>query len=404
MQWHFEPASLTHTSPSVEHESLLFKQIKNELDRQDTDPWKPVSTAANLQQLSWIKYCRHFVGYCENAIVQLGTREARYDNMDYTALERPKVIAPSLRSVTVGVGYQGFINVEGEFEMPHQHLVHAGRRHSVTFADLLFWAEQHPILLYEETLHKAYLIPLITVLVHMLLKWAQVNRCDQDLPHPPSSAAGLDNNASYRYLLHNQYHILSRAQMPTNASTGSVGVQLQDLVMRLYIDMQACLREPLAQRSVLTFFQRRAVYGWELMDIIEGNLELRRKQDIIRHASPCWTSLTTTTSCFVVRGLGDIITPAVPTSLCNTWNQRLASQQYVLVASTWCIRLLARREGVPMRLTADNYWMLVGDQNALFAPCTHQNATCKKHIQVIDKKKPDTVAIRLPPNGAVVFR
>jgi len=387
VQWHLYPAKDGAILPlSFDTVSVpIFQHCHQLLEDK-------VNVPVDLRNFSWLANCRSFLGYCDPAIIHLGTEEAKHDEMTYTDLKSVDGLALSLQSVTIGVGYQGFINVEADIELPHRRKLRTEQASPDNYGAMLFQATRRSVLIYETTLRKAFMVPLITVLLQMVVKWARINKVP--LPDTAPGNAQINNNAARSYLSHNRNY-----QLP-----GS-GDRLETQVICLYNRAKACLDEPKAKRTLLSFLQKRAIYGWELMDLINGDDEFRRKQDITKGGSPSWTSLASSLGCFVCDGLGEIITPAVRTVPCPTWDKRLAAQQYLLVASTACLELLFEKQGKKsLQLSDGIYWTPIGDQGSLFAPCNHGAGMCRKNIQIIDKKSPAAAKSALPQSGAIVFK
>lgn len=124
LQWHLycdedlDEASTSTTTKDTSTSSLspargYLSDLLQSMNIGGIENWMMLTRKLrNFEDLSFMASCRHFVGYCSEAKVVLGTSNATYE-MRYTALQVAQGVTASLKSLTLSAGYQGFINVEG---------------------------------------------------------------------------------------------------------------------------------------------------------------------------------------------------------------------------------------------------------------------------------------------------
>jgi len=397
-----ENMSTSSPSPTSENlsESLRDMDLGEPKDKNLLETSMLKKKLGNIEDLSWMPSCRHFVGYCSEAKVVLGTSDATYD-MRYTTLQVAKGISAALKSLTFGAGYQGFINVEGEVDItPHKSVLPAAPPKA--YGQMILRSKKRVVLVYDILSQRACLVPFVNLLLHMAVIAAKKD----DLDFPATSPSTLNaSTTAAEFLLRNRKHVL--------APTEDI---LEALVTRLFITATACVEQRRVERDMRRPWKTGVLYGWELMDVIEDKDEIYRKEVVFKneHSTlfsknphPTWLPLCSDIGVFVCSGLGDVFQPHDPNAICDTWKTRLAQEKFLLLASTACVKSLAEGKGSygpPIQLAQEAYWRPIGDRAAVFEPCVHGAARCVKHIQQIDKAKPSIVTpIPLPEYGAIVF-
>jgi len=393
------PSSASEDTSSILQDMDIEESKENVFDYSMLRLKKKLGNMA--EDLSWMPSTRHFVGYCPEAKVVLGTSDATYD-MRYTTLQVAKGITAALKSLTCGAGYQGFINVEGEVDItPHRSVLPASPPR--TYDQMILRSKKRVVLVYDMLSQRACLVPFVNLLLHMAVIAAKKDDLDFPATSPSTSKA---STAAAQFLLSSRKHVL--------APTEDV---LEALVTRLFITATACVEQRRVERDMRRPWKTGVLYGWELMDVIKDNDEIYRKEVVFKneHSTlfsknphPTWLPLCSDISVFVCSGLGEVFQSHDPSAICDAWKARLAQEKFLLLASTACIRMLAEENGSydsPIKLAQEAYWRPIGNQTALFEPCVYGAASqYVKHIQQIDKAKPSIVMpIPLPEDGAIVF-
>ena len=152
-------------------------------------------------------------------------------------------------------------------------------------------------------------------------------------------------------------------------------------------------------------WKRKMLFGWEFMDIIEGECLLHRRA---LRCDEDWLSLTDDVLVLVGRNFGSLISAAAGTRVCEAWNQ-IPCQKNYLTASVSCLRHLSEKRGTGdscTRLANKTYWIPQGEP---FRDC-HEclingaNTRCHKKPQQLSQREPSDKNCPVPPlGGAVVF-
>ncbi|KAH0538907.1 hypothetical protein FGG08_004498 [Glutinoglossum americanum] len=338
---------------------------------------------------------RHFLGWCKNSKVTLGTREADYGSIGFTAaLEKMRTF--SWTTLTLGLGGQKGVGPGASFGFAIAKTRIPRRADRAQNIDrMLLIAREEPLIVYDSSAQRAWLVPAISALLHMVHIWARRN--EKFLPRglPPFADASPDGGEAALSLINRE----SKFEL---GSEDDAPLTLKGLVKDFWLSLNES-RSPRPKRS------GKVIYGYELMDIVRGS-DLRLKEHTIKNTAGDWPYLTGDDRVVLFcDGLGEAITPDASTStVCSEWRSVPRRQDY-LAATGLCLQYLA--EGCKggkncERLMAALQWHQP-ESHRLFEDCdSHGPVECQRLQELIHR--PGVLRKVVPPKdfyhtGAAIF-
>ncbi|KAH0537627.1 hypothetical protein FGG08_005578 [Glutinoglossum americanum] len=350
---------------------------------------------------------RAFLGWCRSAKIVLGTKNASYDKVDWSATSRkPKKFHLSGFSLGLSVTGLGIIggNASANF---------AVRKSQHYFLDIeRDLRERHkPMMLYDRSERRAWLVPTLSVLLHMAHKLVH-HHGDQvftkdgvqtELPY--AEAIGDGGQAAYEAILSSMDLIIG-VQSPPNP------YRFRDLLLRLHVGIDRALEKTIDLMSEHEHGSTN-VCGFEFMDVAIGEAPFRFNELPVQKSSGDWTRIAQDTSSLVLfcSGIGEAILPnSNSNTLCAGWETLPCGRDY-LAASVPCIKYLLRRQGGRQNhgqladgLRWDRAGLMFEDCNRGFnsARCSHLQKLVKAADLVEPTNNPESPD-DLVEDGAVIF-
>ena len=336
------------------HDSIQWHLVSAfELDHIQQRPWlsNAQCTTRVSVQITEMRTKRAFLGWCEKAEICLGTRDIDYRTIDYTKLLqyvtkiRISEFTVSLQipagpiGLTLGAGFQ--------FGTRDYNVYNTGRG---TLQDVIRQAENTPVVLYDESEKRGWLVPASGVILHMLhtryhrpafQREEQLTELIHANPQNGFAAAGIALKES------------TTVRESTTASHQRGVSFWHEAVFELWDQLKGIrmLHAINVDIGSLVAFPRlllgeEEIGGWEYMDIVEQNYEIRKKRVVVQNSNGGWVKLARNINCPVVvaNGLTEIIRPASGSQCCRSW-MRLPTGKDYLGASTTVLQGLYNRAG-----------------------------------------------------------
>jgi len=385
IQWHL-------LSSGDDHLRILSGEALAKHD----DSWLKIGDAQTLRS------ARTFLGYCNAVCIHLGTERLGYKEITHSSLPEDKPPAElSIHSGNVGTAGLGIFggNLTMEVVLPKS-------LSSVTkvdcYDDILLTAKNEPLLLYDAEKRQGWLVSMLSVILHMVHAWAS-----EHVPHIQVPHAALDWNggqAAFKVIAEHSMLEL-RKSLDDEAP-----YYLKDLVRRLWNDLISCVDamslQTIATRGSIRMGRPR-LRGWEIRDILDPPVLRRMKEEKLDTSGCGWELIVEGMLVLVCQGLGDVIQPAKPETVCRKWSPVLRGMMY-LTASVTCLQQLFKRRGRRSqgctKLTDTLLWQPPG--HLLFENCAHsRNSQCPKlPQQLVENGKVESASpIEVPEKGAVIF-
>ncbi|KAL9123052.1 MAG: hypothetical protein Q9187_000403 [Circinaria calcarea] len=391
VQWHF-------IASNTGNERLVTGSIGNHL----TDWFETCD-------FDLLKEARTFLGYCRNAEIHLGTPD-----LDYTSIKRSDAQSERSRfgfspkiSFSMGSSGQGFFGAMFGSEVVYNRGLRATTKSTDLFLeDRLRRASEQPLLLYDTEKKRGWLIPELSVILHIVHVWASRQEdlspnTVHDIPHAEISANG--GMAAY--------DAIDKGRLVKVRPEGIDGKpQLFIDVIKSFLTAFESRKEEIITRedsSSSRPFRQPGLRGWDILDIVTRKHIFGRKEvPIMKKTGGKWDLVALENPELIVlfgEGLGEPIKPERHEKLCRTWTPVPEGRDY-LIASVRCLKQLAAIHGGPPtcpKLTPHLHWHCPPN-GKLWEACEFGAGHGCNRLQGLEEKGFNPPGL-LEPDGGVIF-
>ncbi|OAL51264.1 hypothetical protein IQ07DRAFT_416851 [Pyrenochaeta sp. DS3sAY3a] len=357
------------------------------------------------------KTMRCFVGWCEDAHINLGTKMLSTGVKYSGGRDKAKSLHTDGYAVLGQLGasapLSAILGLQKNFRFQHHRIRFTP---SDNYLKLLQDTCKQPTIVYDAAQGRSWLIPKLSLLLHMSHAYAAgcIGLPDDPIPFvkPHADATELVD-------------ILASAGDICIFSEQTTRFLFRELLLALSINL-------LKTAEALRESSSKKLYGFEFMDVVNapGKGTCMKKLDL-RSESKAWVEIANAVGTVVVcSGIGEAITAVEgSTRLSSTCNHLPKSHDY-LAATLPCLARLVEQKGVDLHdgndlvtIAEKSYWKISGDP---FGPCQHlatsmENCWNRSGMiqQVVCDRSPKMLRVNrmatqrlvqgLPKNGAVVF-
>lgn len=350
------------------------------------------------EDLGFLQSKRALLGWCSEATVLLGTdrltakvawSDARVQHTTWHWRgANLQLVAQSAAPIQIG----------GNTGLSFERSVNTLRFDpSQNYLRLLRSSMMEQIVLYDVSAGRAWLVPLLSVLHHMILAY-----CSQIKERPSSGLAPLADptsdgaSASFEVLRDKGGVILE--------GSGEDKLTIRELVMGFSANLSRVSLQPP---------RRSTIYGYEFMDIVMNLPKSELKKSRAEGNGSAWISLLSEINCLLCSDLGDVIIGKRSFSAMSPCN-RLPPGLDLMAASMHSIERLSIKhgshdQGMTRILTNTHSLLLTGNP---FQQCQHDSKSncCWSHPLFLQEIHSRQYSDRSPPraqtlclNGALVF-
>ena len=381
----------------------------------DNERLKTSSIASHLS--SWfettdfdlLKRSRTFLGYCRNAEIHLGTH-----GLDYTSTkrsiaqdERPRLEISRKISASIGSSGLGMFGAMFGSEVVYQKSWHARTKSADLFLeDRLLLAREQPLLLYDTEKERGWLVPKLSVILHIVHIWAsrQPDLLPSTVQNIPNAVISANRGMA-------AWDAILRGKLLKVRPEGIDGKPqlFIDVIKSFLAALESRTEEIVTRedRSTSHPFRQPGLRGWDLLDIVTREQIFGRKEvSIARRTGGKWDFLASENPELIVlfgEGIGEPIKPERHDKVCRTWDPVPEGKCY-LTASVQCLKHLAAIHGGPStcpKLTPRLHWHRP-PEGKLFEACEFGVGDGCSRLQSLEEKKFNPPG-PLEPNGAVIF-
>lgn len=327
---------------------LIFGVPDKRLSTKSIADHIPESPRFETCDLELLRTAKTFLGYCKNAEIHLGTNTSSYGSIERSKAKCERIRFGTTRTfpVTLGLSGMGLIgSVSSRYTLPYS--LQATTRSVVAYLeDRLEQARDQPLLLYDDDSKRGWLVPELSVILHIAHTWAskQLDLSDtlNGIPHAAVSANG--GEAAYNAI---------REGREIKLRTGLDGKPqlFIDLIQKFLIVLES-RKEVIIQKkwtSTNLLLTRPPLRGWEYIDIATFSYFHESKEAPINQSSGGqWDIIAAGNPGLVVlfgKGFGEIIKPARNENICQSWNPIPKGCDY-LTASVFCLEKLAAMNSI----------------------------------------------------------
>ena len=313
---------------------------------------------------------RNFLGYARIVKVHVGTdsQEARQSILETMAPEAededpsPGLEINKIQTGTSGLGIWG-IQAGADIVYP-KGLYHAVEKS--WYIDMLDRAKNAPVIVYDhaENSRRAWLLPTLSVVLHMAHIWARDKELKKNLP--AAQVCWDAGKAAYSVVKeHGRDEIRDSLEDEKQYC-------VRDLISRLLICLEKLQEvEAVARRNgrTVNLGTHSRLYGWDLVAIARGDGIVWRQQ---LNLDQDWRILALDVPVLFCQNVGELIQPPPTIKVCAAGNPAKLGQDH-LIATVKCLRWLSNKRGKPtdshcLRLGNKVFWLSPGPE--LYDDCT----------------------------------
>jgi hypothetical protein len=325
-----------HTAliPVLVKSSYVQFHLEVSEDRQ-INPFK-LDCSQHLQGLDWARFkiMRCFVGWCDSALIKLGTASLP-PTVTYSGA-RTKEKSLQLSGVSTGFQFvsagpiQAGVNGQANFTFL-SHRLHF--RPASEYTKMLYDTAKDVVLISDVHHRRSWLVPKLSLMLHMAHVWFAENsgRSDININPIPFAEPHDDESIVIRALEgHGDLAICGQ---------GSDSFKLRSLLLGLSINLLASVHHKAESTS-------KVIYGFEFMDIILEPGRGTPMKEVKIETSPSWLVLANLADAVIICSkLGEAIAPAQGCCRSNEQCNTVPCGQDYLAAHLSCLDRFRSRAG-----------------------------------------------------------
>lgn len=381
VQWHL----VYNKGPTPTQLSLLTEEENIAL-------WQP-------KDLKLLEHARNFLGCYKKVNIHLGTQDAAYDRVDFSQANlfhrRPEFSGFSLGfALPKFGGPSGTINCT----IP-KRLSLTREEHS--YEHILSYSSTMPLILYDTSDRRAWMVPALSAIFHMIHIWASVQKKQfPKLPIPdlPYAKAASDIGQATQEVIYEN----SKLRLYVSRDDDKP-YMLKDLVKKYWLQLEMVIEAEKDRK-----YSTSQLVGWELMELVMGDPFSPAKEPSTSAIMGNWHGLASDPGMVVLfcRGIGEVIVPDTDAQkLCSIWKTVPTGKDY-LTASVKCVLQWSKRFSGPSqcsKLGHTVFWQ-PSREDTPFADCSHDDRWSCQRAQEL-KKRCDRFQSTsgLEHEGAIVF-
>lgn len=288
-----------------------------------------------------LRETRHFLGWCKEVEVLLGTRSGNYESVTWTkAAEIRTSRMPSSENWSLGTSGKGIFGASFARTyniVHHRDSLYPFANREARFEEALRNHKEEQVILCDPEERRAWMVPFLNVLLHMIILRIKRHGHSASCDLLPFAEVGPDGAAEALTAL-----MQSRATI-LHENEGRQGYHLEELTKMLLIALQNAYTAGMTRRT----FMVSKLLGLELMDLVTCEPPFRLKRHRIAWSHGGWPHFARDVHLVLLcRGVGEALRPNTATlpQLCPAWRQLPKGADF-LAASIRGLRHLALRIG-----------------------------------------------------------
>jgi hypothetical protein len=349
--------------------------------------------------LTFLAQERTFLGCYKEVHIHLGTKDMAYDRIGFSQANPPgRNPEFSGFSFTFSLPKFGGPSATANFTVPKRLSL---TREEHCYEHILSYGSTMPLILYDTSDRRAWMVPALSVILHMIHIWAFLQKKNfpalrvADLPY---AKAAWDIGREAQEVIY-EY---SSLQLYVSKD-GDKPYLLKDLVHRYWSELESVIGAEKDHHS-----SGDHLTGWNLMELVTRDPFSRAKAPATTEFKGNWNGLASDPNMVVLfcHGLGEVIVPSTDTQkLCRIWKSVPTKEDY-LTASVKCIKHWSQRFSGPeycSKLGHTLFWQPSPEVQP-FADCSHdERSPCQRVQELVRKCSRLQSTDGLELQGAVIF-
>lgn len=352
-----------------------------------------------LTDLVFLAQQRTFLGCYKQVDIHLGTEDIAYDRIGFSHASLPGRKAEfSGFSFTFSLPKFGGPSATANFTIPKRMSL---TREEHCYEQILSYSSTMPIILYDTSDRRAWMVPALSVILHMIHIWAFLQKKNfpalrvAELPH---ARAAWDIGREAQEVIYKN----SSLQL-YQSKDGDKPYLLKDLVHKYWSELERVIGAEIGYRS-----SGDHLTGWDLMELVTRDPLGQAKAPANKAFKGNWDGLASDPNIVVLfcHGLGEVIVPNTDAqNLCRMWKSVPTEEDY-LTASVKCIEHWSQRFSGPdhcSKLGHTLFWQPTPEGRP-FADCSHdERSQCQRVQELVRKCSRLQSTDGLEPRGAIIF-
>jgi hypothetical protein len=346
-----------------------------------TDDRVPLSEAKKhswnqSSDLESLKKARCMLGYYRRAVINLGTEDSGYDQISFsTAGKAKRRFSLAGLGVNIGIPKFGGPSVSANYTLNKTLMKGISSR---DFDQVVRRAKNLSFVVYDTKTSRGWLVPAISVILHLCLAWAHQNPSLVDTPITPAERSRDGRQAALKAVKDN-----ALKKLYDTASNPPKAYCFKDLVECLWEGVDKIFDVKAEQDE--SRYKQGVLQGWEFMQIVQEEPNIRPKEVKV---DGLWPKLSWDPNVVVLFGqsIGEAIkadTGDPKANCCESWVQ-IPEHNNLLTASMECMKQLSLKCGVNdtgtyLKLTEGLYWNF--PETSPFGACQHETRSICPLVQ-----------------------
>ncbi|KAL8711834.1 MAG: hypothetical protein Q9220_003778 [cf. Caloplaca sp. 1 TL-2023] len=353
---------------------------------------------------------RNFLGWWKSAETHLGTEDAAYDDIHWSAAQEP---SRSNQLIGAEIGFQMIGTGKLNFSLGSKD----GRLHFSAhgpFQRLLQSAENTSVVLYDLEDRRAWLVPALDVMLHIMM--TRINKRLYGVGVMEDVYASAEPRAritALQAILWNRDRILCERE-----TSDDKDYLFRDAIISLWSRMERLMEKDdqteTSRGLVLHGTLREKLLGWEFMSLVHEKPCHRQKEVVVLKSSGGWVELIHDIDCLVLfaAGFKEIIKPVNDSlQLCRTWRALPKGRDFMAGRTSIFDRLYSEAGSEISRKHLSTTHLQWHCRSSLFESCTSKSqdlCRCDRtqqiyHDSLFKKLGPVRPPGKLEPDGCVIF-
>ena len=357
-----------------------------------------------------IRTKRAILGWSRVAQTFLGTPGLNYEDIDWS---EAKEAGRSTRLSGGGLGFQSNIIGQLNFALGAKD----GRlllSHNGPLEKIIDLAEKTPVALYDHLDRRAWLVPALEVILHVIHTRASLNLCKFDRSQTKiyysDETSKISDQAARRAVMASRDQ-----QLYEGISPGEKAYYVRDAIL----DIWSLLERMMERDAVITSApgvalrgtMRDKLYGWEFRALVEDKSSFRQKEQVLEKTNGGWVDLVDDTDTIVLfgNGFGEVIKPVCDSmDLCSAWRVLPKGRDYLAVGCPMLETLYNEAGSRKSRSYLTSRHLQWHRGSTVFERCGEvSGCACDRLQQLVYDSRATFRRVKppdeLPENGCVIF-
>ena len=394
----YEDSIQWHMISSSDGTRLRYSDLKIHLALQNEVSYESIRTKRAI--LGWSRVAQTF----------LGTAGVNYEGIDWS---EAKEAGRSTRFSGGALGFQSNLIGQLNFALGAKD----GRlflSQNGPLEKIIDLAEKTPVVLYDHQDRRAWLVPALEIILHVLhtrscLNLYKLDRSTTKISYADDTAK-ISDKAARRAIMASKDQ-----QLYEGTSPGEKAYYVRDAILDIWSLLERMMERDAMITSApgiaLRGTMRDKLYGWEFRALVEDKSSFRQKEQVLEKSNGGWVDLVDDTDTIVLfgNGFGEVIKPVCcSVDICSAWKVLPKGRDYLAVGCPMMETLYNEAGSRKTRSYLTSQHLQWHRGSALFERCEEMSGCASDRLQQLVYESRTTFGRVKPPdelprNGCVIF-